>query len=78
MGNIDLLEGKYVRFSASGGALWHRSKQIVENNFTVLFSVSFKKNRGVFKTRKVELSERKSNIISLVIQNSKDISPSFH
>ena len=29
VGNIDLVEGKFVRFSASGGALWHRTKQIV-------------------------------------------------
>ena len=28
-GNIDLVEGKFVRFSASGGAIWHRTKQVV-------------------------------------------------
>jgi hypothetical protein len=67
-----------VRFSSSGGALWHRSKQIVENNFTVIFGISFKKSRSVFRTRKDNLGEKKSNIISFVIQNSKDISPSFH
>ncbi len=78
VGNIDLVEGKFVRFSASGGALWHRTKQIVENNFTVTFAISFKKSKTVFKTKKEDERDKFSNMVSLVFQNSRDISTSFH
>lgn len=52
VGNIDLVEGKFIRFSASGGAIWHRTKQIVENSFKVTFTIAFKKSKSIFKTRK--------------------------
>lgn len=52
VGNIDLVEGKFIRFTASGGAIWHRTKQIVENNFTINYTLCFKKCKSVFKTRK--------------------------
>lgn len=78
VGNIDLVEGKYIRFSNSGGGIWHRTKQVVENNFTIMFSLSFKRGKTMFKTRRQDLKEKISSIISLVIQNNKDVSPSFH
>jgi hypothetical protein len=52
VGNIDLIEGRFIRFSSSGGAIWHRTKQIVEHNFTVMYTLSYKKSKNVFKTRK--------------------------
>jgi hypothetical protein len=50
---------------------------VVENNFTVMFNLSFKRSKTMFKTRRSEPKDRISSIISLVIQNQKDISPSF-
>lgn len=29
VGNIDLIDGKAVRFNGNDGALWHKSKQLV-------------------------------------------------
>lgn len=42
VGNVDLIEGLCVRLSSAGGAIWHRSKQAVENDFTILYSLRFK------------------------------------
>jgi hypothetical protein len=77
VGNIDLVEGKFIRFSSSGGGIWHRSKQVVENNFSILFTVSFKRSKTMFRVRRDDLKHPLS-IISLVIQNQKDISSAMH
>jgi hypothetical protein len=77
VGNIDLVEGKHIRFSSSGGGIWHRTKQVVENNFTIHFSLSFKKSERMFRLKRDELKVPVS-MISLVIQNHKDISPTTH
>lgn len=52
VGNIDLVEGKYIRFTSSEGGIWHRTKQIVENNFTIIYSLSFKKTKSIFKLKR--------------------------
>ena len=33
VGNIDLIEGKYIKFNSNDGGLWHKTKQIVEQDF---------------------------------------------
>lgn len=41
-----------------------------------MFSLSFKKSKTVFKTKREDVKEQLSSIISLVIQNQQDISSS--
>ena len=52
VGSIDLVEGKYIRFASSGGGVWHRTKQVVENNFNIIFSVAFKRSKSMFRIRR--------------------------
>jgi hypothetical protein len=50
VGNIDLIDGKAVRFNGSDCALWHKTKQLVENDFHMGFVFKFKKYPKFFKT----------------------------
>jgi hypothetical protein len=46
VGNINILDSinsKAIRFNNSGSALWNRSKQLIENNFTMVYSFNFHK-----------------------------------
>lgn len=70
VGNIDLIDGKAVRFNGSDGALWHKTKQLVENDFHMGFVFKFKKYPKFFKsdTRQDARTNNKA-VISVVIQN---------
>lgn len=49
VGNIDLIEGKSIKFNNSDGALWHKTKQIIENDFEIGFIFKFRKYSSFFK-----------------------------
>ena len=61
VGNIDLIDGKAVRFNGSDGALWHKSKQLVENDFHMGFVFRFKKYPKFFKSDYLNNQHRGSN-----------------
>jgi hypothetical protein len=51
VGNINLIDGKSIRFNGNGGdgALWHKTKQLLENDFHVGVVFQFKKCLKFFK-----------------------------
>ena len=80
VGNIDLIDGKSIRFNGSDGAVWHKTKQLVENDFHMGCLFRFKKYPRYFK--EIKLEENKPNIpkavLSIVLQNSQEVSPNSH
>lgn len=58
VGNIDLVDGKSVKFNSSDGALWCKSKQNVENGFTMSVTFKFRKNPRFFKKTITDLKMR--------------------
>ena len=75
-GSVDLLEGKSIRFNSTGSAIWNRSKQIIESNFTMVYSFNFKKIKQISMANKIKSSE--PTYFNLVLQNCKEISGSIH
>lgn len=79
VGSIDLLDGKSIKFNNSDGALWHKSKQLIENDFVIGFVLKFKKYPTFFKTemKNFERTPAKASM-SIIFQNSQEIVPNSH
>lgn len=75
VGNIDLVDGKAVKFNGNDGALWCKSKQNVENDFSMGILFKFKKNSRFFRSAYEPGMRSDRNIskavISIVIQNDQ-------
>lgn len=79
VGNIDLIDGKSIRFNGGKGAVWHKTKQLVENDFHMGCLFRFKKYASYFRETASEKTRNVSKaVISFVVQSSQEISPNSH
>ena len=74
-----MVEGKSIKFNNSDGALWYKTKQIVENDFEVGIVFRFRKYASFFKneTKLIEKTPIKAGM-SLVFQNCQEVSHNSH
>lgn len=79
VGNINLIDGKALRFNGSECALWHKTKQLLENDFHISFVFQFKKYPKFFKIEPKDLNHSATRaILSLVIQNAQEVLQNSH
>ncbi len=70
VGNVDLLEGKSIRFNSTGSAIWNRSKQVLESNFTMIYSLNFKRMKQISTSNRTSKANDPT-YLNLILQNCK-------
>ena len=78
VGNLHLIDSKHIRFNGIG-ALWQKTKQLIEADFNMIFSFGFKRASQKTTIENKSAHKIKKSALNLVIHNnSKDLASRVH